>query len=170
MTTLADRLQHAIDDIIQEFLTLHIANSTMRVGSFQLVKVLEFRPEISKVLICRESIEISKHSISLYMSRVIEVDMRRIGVHTLYLCPHSIGVIAQIDAVTQALTHLLFAVSSRQTTCRCVLRQHDIRLYQHLTIHLIEAADKFACEFNHRLLVFACRDSGGLESCNIGGL
>ena len=96
--------------------------------------------------------------------------MQRVGVHALDLLPHRFGVIAQVDAVTKALTHLLFAVSSGQTAGRCVLRKHDIRLNQHFTIHLIEAPNQLACELNHRLLVFTYGDCGGLEGCNIGRL
>src|SRR5574344_2257139 len=52
MTTLTNRIKHAIDNTIQQLLALHITYSTMCVGIFKCIKIIIFRPEVCEILIC----------------------------------------------------------------------------------------------------------------------
>ena len=48
---------------------------------FQFIKVLILRPELLEVIVARESIEISEDGVTLHMTRIVEVDMFRVGIH-----------------------------------------------------------------------------------------
>ena len=49
--TLTYGVEHAVDDVVEELLALHVADAAMGVSSLQLVEVLELRPEVGEVLI-----------------------------------------------------------------------------------------------------------------------
>ena len=56
VTTLAHGLKHVVDNVVQELLTLHVAQTATAVVVFQLVEVLIFGPELGKVGIGREGV------------------------------------------------------------------------------------------------------------------
>ena len=81
MTALAHRLQHVVDDGVQEFLTFHVAQTTTTIVVLQLIKVLIFGPEIGKIGISRERVKVCEHSVAFNRSRVRDVDVIGVGVH-----------------------------------------------------------------------------------------
>ena len=95
----ADRVEDAIDDLIEHLLAFHITDTAVGIGSLELVKVLELRPEVGEVLISGKSVEIGEDGIALHMTRVRDVEVCGVGIHALDLLPHGIGVIREIDAV-----------------------------------------------------------------------
>ena len=104
------------------------------------------------------------------MSGIGNVQMGRIGVHALDFRPNGVGIVRQVDAVAEALAHLLLAVGSRKTATNSVLRQHDAWLHKYWRINLIEAAHYLTGQLKHGLLIFASRHGCGLECCDVGCL
>ena len=170
MTALADGVEHLVDDLVEELLALHVAYATLGIGCFQLFKVLVFGPELGEIGVGREGVHVGEHGISLYMTGVADIEMGRVGVHTLNLLPYGSAVVGEIDAVAQALAHLLLAVSTRQTARYGIVWKQNVWLYQHGRIYLIEASCQLAAKLNHRALVFAGRYGSGLEGCYVSGL
>ena len=170
MATLTHRLEELVEHLIKELLALHVAQSTTTIVILQLVKVLIVRPELREVLVAGERIKISKDSIALHVSRVVQVDMLRIGVHRAHLLPHLIGRVREVDAVAKRLRHLLLTVSTRQSAGRQVLGQHDVRLYEHLSVGLIEATYEFTRHLKHRLLILTYGNGGRFEKRDVGSL
>ena len=170
MAALAHGLQELVENLVEELLALHVAQSTTLIVGFQLIQILVFRPELSKVGIRREGIEIGEHGIALHMSWVVQVHVCGVGIHGAHFLPHFVCRVAQVDAVAQRFRHLLFTVGAGQTACRLVLGQHDVGLYQHLGIGAVEAAHQLARHLEHRLLVFSGRYGGSLEERDVGSL
>ena len=137
---------------------------------FYFLQIGIVRPELSKIFITAECIQIGKHRIALQMARVGNLDMGRVGVHTLNLLPYGSAVVGEVDAVAQALAHLLLAVSTRQTARYGIVWKQNVWLYQHGRIYLIEASCQLAAKLNHRALVFTGRYGSGLEGCYVSGL
>ena len=170
MTTLAHGLQELIEHLVQELLALHVAQTATLIVGLQFVQVLVLRPELGKVLIRGEGVKIGEHGVTLHMTRVIQVHMRRIGIHRAHLLPYLISRVGEVDAVAKALRHLLLAIRTGQTTGCQILGQHDIRLHEHGCIDLIEAAHQFTCHLQHRLLVLTHGHRGRLEQRDVGSL
>ena len=142
----------------------------MGVGRLQFVEVVEFRPEVGEVLVGGEGVEIGEHGVALYVAGVGDVEMGGVGIHALDLLPHGVGVVGEVDAVAEALRHLLLAVGAGQASCGGVLRQHNLRLHEHGRINLVEAVDELTRQLEHRLLILAGGHRGGLESGDVGCL
>ena len=104
------------------------------------------------------------------MARVGNVQVRRVGVHALNLLLNSLGIVREIDAVAKAFRHFFLAVSTGKATLCGVLGQHERRFNEHRSVCLVEAADEFARQFNHRCLVFTCRNRCRFESSDVGCL
>ena len=104
------------------------------------------------------------------MTRIIEVDMLRIGVHRAYLLPNVISRIGEVDAVAQRLRHLLLTISTWQATSRQVLWQQNIRLYQYWGINLIKATSQFTSYLEHGFLILTCRNSSCLKQGDVCSL
>ena len=136
----------------------------------QLVQVLELWPVVGKVLIGAERFEIGEDSIALQMAGFVHTHAGFSVRHLLHLLPYLSSRVAQIDAVAQALAHLLLAVGAGQTACRSVLGEHDFGFYQNGSIGLVETAYQFACHLQHGLLVFTGWYCGGFEQGDISSL
>ena len=136
----------------------------------KFVEGLVFWPELGEVVGCTERFKVCENGVALKISGLIHAHTRRSVRHLLHLLPYVGSRIAEVNAVAERLRHLLLAVSSGQTTCRSILRQHDFRLHKHLAISLVEAANKLACHLNHWFLVFAGGHSCGLEQRYVGSL
>ena len=122
------------------------------------------------LFVCCKGIKIGEDGIALQMTRVVDLQVLRVGVHRLDLSVDFIYRVAQVDAVTEALTHLCLAVGTGQTQTCSIVRQQNIRLHERLTINVVEAAHYLATLLEHGLLVIAGRHSGCLEHCDIGSL
>src|SRR5215208_4472023 len=72
-----------------------------------------------------------------------------------------------MNGIPEALAHLLVAVESGQAR---IVRQHWLRLDQHLTEKIIEAADHLASQFQMRHLVIADRDPLRVVDGDVSGL
>ena len=131
---------------------------------------MKLRPEIGEVLRCAECVQICKDGVALEIARLIHAHTRRTVRHLLHLLPYVCSRVGEIDAVAERLRHLLLAVRSREAACRSVLRQHDVRLDEHLAVYGVEAANQLACHLNHRLLILSCRHRSGLEERDVGSL
>ena len=85
VAALAHRLQHVVDNGVEELLALHVAQSATAVVVLQLVKVLVVGPEIGEVGIGGEGVEISEHGVALHGAGVGDVEvvyMERTFCHT----------------------------------------------------------------------------------------
>ena len=170
MTALAHRFQETVEHLQEELLALHVAQSATTVMILQLVEVLILRPEVGKVLIAGEGIEVGEHGIALDMSRVIEIDMLGVSVHGAHLLPYLVGGIGEVDAVAEALGHLLLTVGAGKTAGGEVLGQQDVGLHEHRCIGGIEAAHELTRHLQHRLLILSCRHGGRFEEGDVGSL
>ena len=170
VATLADGFQAVVQHLHQELLALHVAQSAPAVVVLHLVQVLIVGPEIGKVVVGSEGIQIGEHHVAFHVSGVFHLQVGRVGIGRLHLFLHLFLRVAQVDAVAQALAHLRIAVGSRQTQAHLIGGQHNLRLHKHWSINLIEAAHDFAALLQHRLLVLACRHSGGLAERDVGSL
>ena len=165
-----DWVEHLVDDAVQELLAGTVTNTTLHILLLQLIQSLELRPELSKVLWCRECFEISEHGITLQMSRLFHAHAWLTVRHLLHLLPNGLLIVAHVDAVAETLTHLLLTVSSRKTTAAGNLWKQNLRLYQYRCISLVEAANQLAGYLQHRLLVLTGRHGCSLEQSDVGSL
>ena len=170
MTTHTHRLKSLVEHIIEELLACAVANTTTHIVLLEFVEGLIFGPELGEIVGCTERFKICEYGVALKISGFIHAHTRRSVRHLLHLLPYVGSRIAEINTVAERLRHLLLAVSSGQTACRSILRQHDFGFYKHLAVCLVEAANKLACHLNHWFLVFAGRHCSGLEECNVGSL
>ena len=170
MTALAHGLEELVEHLVEELLALHVAESSTTIVVLELVEVLVFRPVLCEVGIGGEGIEIGEHGIAFDVSGVADVEVCGVGIHGAYLLPYLVGGVGEIDAVAEALRHLLLAIGAGEAACGEVLGEHDLRLYEDGRIDLVEAAHELACDLEHGLLVFACGHGGSLEERDVGSL
>ena len=137
---------------------------------FQFIEVRIFGQVKTEVFGTAESVQISKYRIAFYFTRVLYTQVVGIGIHTFHFFLYFVGRVGEVDAVSQALTHLGFSICSGQAQAGGVVGQKDFRFNQCFTINIVEAANDFACLFQHWFLVFAHRDSCCLESGNVRSL
>ena len=165
-----DRGQELVQHVEQEFFYLYISQAASGVVFLQLVQVLVFRQVLFKILITAEGIQVLEHGVAFQMTRVADLQVSRIGVHSHDLLFQHVLRIRQVDGISQRFTHLRLTVRARQSHAGLVRRQIDFRLDQHLAVHVIEAAHDFPAQLQHRLLVLAYRNGGGHESGDIRSL
>ena len=111
-----------------------------------------------------EGVEVGEDSVALHLARVCDLEVCRVGVHSLHFLPNLFCRIGKIDAVAQRLAHLGATVGAREAAAYSVVGKHDFRLHEHVAVvGAVELADNLAGLLNHRLLVIAGRDNRGLE-------
>ena len=105
------------------------------------------------------------------MTRIRNVNMRRIRVHAHDLLLYGRCVIGQEDTVAERLRHLRLTIDTRETTLCRILRNQDIRLDEDIAlVDRVETMCDLACLLDHRHLVLTGWYGGRLERCDIGGL
>ena len=170
MTAGTDRVEHLVEHTVQELLASTVTDTTLHILLLQFIERFEFRPELSEVLISRESLHVGEHGIALQVSRLLHTHARLTIRHLLHLLPNGLLIIAQIDAVAQTLAHLLLTIGTRKATANRIFREQDLRFHQYRRIDLIESAHQFTGHLQHRLLVLTSRNGSSLEGSNIGSL
>ena len=168
--TLADRLEHLVEHVVEELLRCAVADTATHVVVLQLLECLVLGPELGEVVGRAERLKVCEHGVAFEVARLVHAHARCTVRHLLHLLPHLSSRVREVDAVAERLRHLLLAVGAGQATCRSVLGQHDLRLHEHLAVCLVEAAHELACHLNHRFLVFACRHGCSLEQSDVGSL
>lgn len=106
----ADRVEDTVEDIVEELFALHVADAAFRVGRLQFIEVLELRPEISKILIGGECVEVCEDRVALHVAGVGDIQVSRVGIHALDLLPYGVFVVGEVYAVAETLRHLLLSV------------------------------------------------------------
>ena len=91
-TTLTDGFEFFLQNLIQELLYLHIAQTTTLIVCFHFVEVFVFGPIKSKVLRTAEGIEIRKHRVALNVSRIFHAQVSRVGIHDFTFFSTSLAV------------------------------------------------------------------------------
>lgn len=170
MTAGTDRVEHLVDDAVQELLASTITNTTLHILLLQLIQSLELWPELSEVLWSRECLQISKYGITLQVSWLFHAHAWFTVRHLLHLLPNGLLVIAHVDAVAETLTHLLLTIGSWKATAAGNLWKQDFWLYQYRRINLVETANQLAGYLQHWLLVLTGRHGCSLESGDVGSL
>ena len=163
----ADGLQLFLDDLVEEFLDLHVAQAASLVMGLQLVQSRVLRQIPLKMLRLAESVQVSEHRISLQMAGILDPKMQRIGVHAHDLFLYFLGIVRQIDTVAQGFAHLGLTVGSRQTQAGSVIRQKHLRLHQHIVVDGVEFAHNLLGLLQHGQLILTHRNGGCLESGDV---
>ena len=169
-TAFADGEESLLHDVIEEAFHLHVAEAASCIVVLHFLQAAVLRAEGGEVFISAERIEIREDRISFHMPRIVAAQMGRIGEHGHDLRLDILRRVGEIDAVADGLAHLRLAVRAGQAQAGLVCRKDDVWFDQDLAIDIIELADDLACLLEHRLLVFAGRDMGGLEGRDIARL
>lgn len=169
-TAFADGAESLLHDVIEEALHLHVAEAASRVVILHFLKAAVLGAEGSEVFITAECIEVGEDGISFHMPRVVAAQVGRVGEHGHDLRLDILRRISEVDAVADGLAHLRFAVGAGQAQAGFVCGKDDIWFDKDFAVDVIEFADDLACLLEHRLLVFAGRDMGGLEGRDVARL
>ena len=183
LAALAHRLKTVVEDIQEELLACAVAETATHVVGFHLVEIGIVRQELLEVIVCAESVEIDEDRVLVLMlhsgivcvcatevSGVLDIEMERVGEHAVDLLLQLFWRIGEIDAVAERLGHLGLAVSAREAQACRVVRKKNLRLYECLTIYVVETAHNLVRLLEHRLLVLAHRDCRRLEESYVGSL
>ena len=71
VATLTHRLEHAVEDGVEELLAGAVANTSVDVVLLEVVEILELRPEVGEVVVATECLKICEHGVALEISRLI---------------------------------------------------------------------------------------------------
>ena len=106
-----------------------------------------------------EGVKICENDVAFDVARVRNFDMGWVGVHVFDFCGDGRGIVAEVNAVAERLTHFGFTVDTGQASANLTAREENFRLYQNsFAVKLVHFADDFASLFEHRCLVFADRN------------
>ena len=166
----ADGAEGFLHDVIEEALHLHVAEAASRVVILHFLKAAVLGAEGCEVLIGAECVEIGEDRISFHMPGVVAAQVGRVGEHGHDLRLDVFRRIREVDAVADGFAHLRFAVGAGQAQAGFVCGKDDVWFDQDFAVDVIEFADDLACLLEHRLLVFAGRDMGGLEGRDVARL
>ena len=158
LTAGPDRLQRLLQDVIQEFLYFHIAQTAPLIVSLQLVQIGVVRQVAGEVFIGAESIQIEEHGVVLGIAGVGHLKMVGVGKHTHDLGADIIRCVGQIDAVAKRLAHLGLAVRTGKAEACLVVRQQSGGFHQYFAVQLVEAANDLAGLLQHGQLILANGD------------
>ena len=135
-----------------------------------LVKVLVFQAVLLKVLVFRESVEISEDRVPFHLTGIFHPQVVLIGVHRLHFLPDFLFGIREVDAVAERLAHLRLAVGAGKAHAGGVAGKKYFRKHERLAVDGVELLDDVPGLLKHGLLVLAGRDCRGLEGRDVGGL
>ena len=169
-SALTDGFECLLQHFHEELLALHVAQAATGVVVFHLLKCGVVACDASHLFVGREGIEIGEDGVALEVSRVADLQVERVGVHGLDFLVDLVGRVAEVDAVAEAFAHLGLAVGAGQTQAGCVVGQQYVRLYEGLSVDVVEAANYLATLFEHGFLVVASRNSCCLEHGDVGCL
>ena len=159
--------QLCLKDFVQEFLDFYVAKSALFIMLFQLLKVVIFRPEFGKGLVCSKGFQINKDRISFYLSGILYAEMVGICEHRHNLFPDGFLRIREIDAVSQRFAHLRLSIRSRKAELGLFFRKKNLRLYQNISVNGIELPHNFPRLLQHRFLILTGRNYSSFEGGNV---
>ena len=169
-SALTDGFKCVVQYAHEQLFALHVAKSATSVVFLHLCKAVVVGTVGFHLLISTEGIEVCEDGVALQMSGVAYLQVCGVGVHGFYLTANLVSGVAQVNAVSEALAHLGFSVSSGQTKAGAVLGQQDVGLHKCVTINVVETAHNLAALLQHGFLVFSYRNGCSLECCDVGSL
>ena len=183
LAALADGFKAVVEHVEEELLARAVAQAAALVVGLHFIQILVVRQELLEIAVLAEGIEIDEYGVLVFVflalgigidaaevAGVFNIQVERVGKHTVDLLLEFLGRVGQVDAVAQRLGHLRLAVRAGQAETGAVVGQHNLGLHEGFAVDMIEAAYNFVGEFEHRLLVLADGHGGCLEQGDVGCL
>ena len=164
----ADWAEGFLEHVNQELFAGSVAQAAAAVVLLHLVKVFVLGQIFGKVIVRAQRVKIGENNVALGVTGILDSQVGGIGEHfavdLLFDCLCGVG---KIDAVAERFAHFCLAVNAGQAPLGFVFGNHSLWKHQRFAVKTVEFLDNLARLLNHRELIVADRDNGGVKSRDV---